>query len=229
MAAVFVVDINNHRVVRFWPGDPEGEVVAGGNGQGGRFDQLHCPSGVAVERDGSLLVADMSNNRVVRWRPGAQEGEVMAGGNGRGDRLDQLAAPRSAALAVPLRWDSTSHRLIRLFPSKTRELAISVLLCFRRLELELPPHVLHRILLPLALGAAWFTPHELWEMEDGEVGEENGREEQVINDVAHPGEAAALIDPGLGFTPATHPYNVGSIGARQSERLAVQRNAGAEA
>ena len=63
-------------------------------------------------------------------------------------------------------------------------------------------------------------------MEDGEVGEENGREEQVINDVAHPGEAAALIDAGVEFTPAT---NVGSTGERQSERLAAQRRVGADA
>ena len=64
----------------------------------------------------------------------------------------------------------------RLFPAKTRQLAMSLLLFFRRGALQLPCQTLLTVLLPLAMEAAWVTPQELWELEDGEVDQETEEE-----------------------------------------------------
>ena len=49
-------------------GATNGEVVAGGNGQGNRTDQLNNPTDVMIDKDtDSLLISDMGNRRIVRW------------------------------------------------------------------------------------------------------------------------------------------------------------------
>ena len=72
---MLIVDSGNHRVVKWRQGALEGEVVAGGHGQGAALNQLRWPSGLSVARDGALFIADRRNHRVVRWRKGAAEGE----------------------------------------------------------------------------------------------------------------------------------------------------------
>lgn len=57
---------------------PRVEIVAGGMGVGDQYYQLHCPFGIAVCSDGSMLVADTGNCRVVRWPRGAEQGQVLA-------------------------------------------------------------------------------------------------------------------------------------------------------
>ena len=49
----------------------------------------------------------------------------------------------------------------------------------------------------------------------------------AANDDDSPSEQSEGLDDE--FMPATNPYNVGSTGKRQSEHLAAQRSAGAEA
>ena len=45
-----------------------GQVVAGGNGQGHRIDQLNNPTSVIIDKDlDSLIISDMGNRRIVRW------------------------------------------------------------------------------------------------------------------------------------------------------------------
>ena len=45
-----------------------GEVVAGGNGQGTRMDQLDGPTDVFVDKNNnSLIICDKANERVIRW------------------------------------------------------------------------------------------------------------------------------------------------------------------
>lgn len=56
--------------------EEEGEVVAGGTGEGDSAWQLRQPQRVACAADGSLLVADFGNGRISRWRGGV--GEVLA-------------------------------------------------------------------------------------------------------------------------------------------------------
>ncbi|CAF4296799.1 unnamed protein product [Rotaria sordida] len=61
-------------------GDTNGQVVAGGNRQGNRLDQLYWPSDVLIDKEtDSLIICDRENRRVVRWsrRSGTTQGEIL--------------------------------------------------------------------------------------------------------------------------------------------------------
>ncbi|CAF4203548.1 unnamed protein product, partial [Rotaria sordida] len=61
-------------------GDTSGQVVAGGNDQGNRLDQLNYPSDVLIDKEtDSLIICDRGNGRVVRWsrRSGTTQGEIL--------------------------------------------------------------------------------------------------------------------------------------------------------
>ncbi|CAF4294896.1 unnamed protein product, partial [Rotaria sordida] len=61
-------------------GDTKGQVVAGGNGQGNRLDQLNQPTDVLIDKEtDSLIICDPGNRRVVRWsrRSGTTQGEIL--------------------------------------------------------------------------------------------------------------------------------------------------------
>ncbi len=56
-----------------------GRIVAGGNGQGNRNDQLYWPTKVIVDKENdSLIICDFGNRRVVRWpRRNGRSGETL--------------------------------------------------------------------------------------------------------------------------------------------------------
>ncbi|CAF1298567.1 unnamed protein product [Rotaria sordida] len=61
-------------------GDTNGQVVAGGNGQGNRLDQLNYPTDVLIDKEtDSLIICGRNNRRVVRWsrRSGTTQGEIL--------------------------------------------------------------------------------------------------------------------------------------------------------
>ncbi|CAF1328378.1 unnamed protein product [Rotaria sordida] len=61
-------------------GDTNGQVVAGGRGQGNRLDQLCRPTDVLIDKEtDSLIICDRGNRRVVRWsrRSGTTQGEIL--------------------------------------------------------------------------------------------------------------------------------------------------------
>ncbi|CAF4162651.1 unnamed protein product, partial [Rotaria sordida] len=61
-------------------GDTNGQIVAGGNGQGNRLDQLHEPTDVLIDKEtDSLVICEWRNRRVVRWsrRRGTIQGEIL--------------------------------------------------------------------------------------------------------------------------------------------------------
>ncbi|CAF4663699.1 unnamed protein product [Rotaria sp. Silwood2] len=61
-------------------GDTKGQVVAGDNGAGRRFDQLKHPTDVLIDKEtDSLIICDQSNRRVVQWsrRSGTTQGEIL--------------------------------------------------------------------------------------------------------------------------------------------------------
>ncbi|CAF4613324.1 unnamed protein product, partial [Rotaria sp. Silwood2] len=61
-------------------GDTNGQVVAGGNGEGERLDQLNHPTDVLIDKEtDSLIICDYGNGRVVRWsrRSGTTQGEIL--------------------------------------------------------------------------------------------------------------------------------------------------------
>ncbi|XZF14901.1 gliding motility-associated C-terminal domain-containing protein [Chitinophagaceae bacterium MMS25-I14] len=69
---------------------PNGTVVAGGNGAGNAANQLNNPCTVFVDAAGNIIIADNSNQRIMKWAPGATSGTVVAGGNGSGSALNQF-------------------------------------------------------------------------------------------------------------------------------------------
>ncbi|CAF1063089.1 unnamed protein product [Rotaria sordida] len=61
-------------------GDTYGQIVAGGNGEGNRLDQLAQPTDVLIDKEtDSLIICDKENWRVIRWsrRSGTTQGEIL--------------------------------------------------------------------------------------------------------------------------------------------------------
>ncbi|CAF1013759.1 unnamed protein product [Adineta steineri] len=90
---LYVCDWKNHGVRRWKQGDTEGELVAGGNGEGNHLNQLNNPRNIVIDEDYSLYISDTSNHRVMKWKKDAKEGIIVAGGNGQGNSLKQLSSP----------------------------------------------------------------------------------------------------------------------------------------
>ncbi|CAF2228926.1 unnamed protein product [Rotaria magnacalcarata] len=78
---VVITDHRNHRIIQWKNGDTtNGQVVAGGNGQGNGLHQLFRPTDVFIDKEtDSLIICDWGNHRVVRWsrRSGTTQGEVL--------------------------------------------------------------------------------------------------------------------------------------------------------
>ncbi|CAF3782840.1 unnamed protein product, partial [Rotaria socialis] len=78
---VVIADYGNHRIMQWKNGDTtNGQVVAGGNGEGNGLHQLNCPIDVLIDNEtDSLIICDQRNERVVRWslRSGTTQGEIF--------------------------------------------------------------------------------------------------------------------------------------------------------
>ncbi|CAF2035287.1 unnamed protein product [Rotaria magnacalcarata] len=77
---LIIADQTNDRIIQCKRGNTDGEVVAGGNGEGDRVDQLNKPSDVLIDKQSnSLLICDRGNRRVVQWpRPrGKSDPEIL--------------------------------------------------------------------------------------------------------------------------------------------------------
>ncbi|CAF0987040.1 unnamed protein product [Adineta steineri] len=65
---IYIADSSNHRIMKWKFNATSGQIVAGGNGQGDRLDQLNQPTHVIVDRSNEcLIICDRGNGRVVRW------------------------------------------------------------------------------------------------------------------------------------------------------------------
>ena len=98
-------------------------VIAGGNGEGDRLDQLSFPTYVCVGPDHSLYISDWNNHRVIKWVSGAKEGTVVAGGQGQGNALTQLSYPFGLAvdqLGTIYVADCWNHRVVRWYKDATQ-------------------------------------------------------------------------------------------------------------
>ena len=76
---IYIADLSNQHIVEWKSGVSSGRVVAGGNGQGNRTDQLNGPRDVIVDKTSdSLIICDYCNRRVVRWpRQNGKHGEII--------------------------------------------------------------------------------------------------------------------------------------------------------
>ena len=112
---LYVSDYEKNEVRRWKIGEEDGTLVAGGNGQGNRFDQLNHPFYIFVDEDQSVYVSD-NNHRVMQWVEGAREGVVVAGDQGQGNALNQLSHPRGIVvdqLGTVYVADCSNHRVMR--------------------------------------------------------------------------------------------------------------------
>lgn len=65
---IFIADFRNNRIVTWKKNASNGEIVAGGKGQGNENDRLHNPRNVLIDhRNNFLIISDQKNQRVVRW------------------------------------------------------------------------------------------------------------------------------------------------------------------
>ncbi|CAF3214894.1 unnamed protein product [Rotaria socialis] len=72
----------------------EGVTIAGGNGKGNGTKKLHCPHGLFVDDDQTVVIADWMNHRIIQWKKDdTTNGQVVAGGKGEGNGLNQLRYP----------------------------------------------------------------------------------------------------------------------------------------
>ncbi|CAF4184409.1 unnamed protein product, partial [Rotaria magnacalcarata] len=118
---VVIADNENHRIIQWKKDDTtNGQVVAGGNGEGYGLHRLNYPTdnqrvvrwsrrsgttqgeiliediyccGLAMDDQRYLYVSDYVKNEVRRYRLGEKNGTLIAGGNGIGDGLNQLNYP----------------------------------------------------------------------------------------------------------------------------------------
>ncbi|CAF1427681.1 unnamed protein product [Adineta steineri] len=76
---IYIADSWNHRIIEWKYGANNGQVVAGGNGEGNRSDQLYYPRDVIVDKkNDSLIICDYRNRRVVRWpRQNGKHAEIL--------------------------------------------------------------------------------------------------------------------------------------------------------
>ncbi|CAF3927624.1 unnamed protein product, partial [Rotaria sp. Silwood1] len=109
-----IADSWNDRVMKWDKGTTKGVVVAGGHGKGKDRNQLDYPTGVLVDRLGTVYVSDHWNNRVMRWRSGMSHGDIIVGGNIPGDYANQLNGPEGLVFDGDGNiWvaDSNNHRI----------------------------------------------------------------------------------------------------------------------
>jgi len=65
---IYIADFGNHCIVKWKFGARISQVVAGGNGEGNRMDQLNWPTDVIFDKQNdSLIICDQGNSRVIRW------------------------------------------------------------------------------------------------------------------------------------------------------------------
>ena len=65
---VYVAEYANHRIMAWQSGATTGQIMASGNDEGDRNDQLYRPVNVILDEEtDSLIINDSYNRRVVRW------------------------------------------------------------------------------------------------------------------------------------------------------------------
>ncbi|CAF3498304.1 unnamed protein product [Rotaria sp. Silwood1] len=114
--SLYIVDQDKYEVRRYRIGENQGIIVAGGNGEGNRLDQLSCPTYIFVDRDHSLYVSDYNNHRVMKWMKGEKQGIIVASDQDQKINRTQLSHPmgiimnQSGTLYVT---DYVNYRIMR--------------------------------------------------------------------------------------------------------------------
>ena len=65
---IYIADWAHHRIIEWNCHTNSSRIVAGGNGDGYRMDQLHYPTDVIIDiENNSYIISDMENRRVMQW------------------------------------------------------------------------------------------------------------------------------------------------------------------
>ncbi|CAF2938745.1 unnamed protein product [Rotaria sp. Silwood2] len=92
IGAIYICDLQNHRIQKWLKGANEGITVVA------NADQLHSPVSILLQSTANrtiMLISSFSANRVFKWIPYKQEAEsIIAGIGGFGTEVNQLDAPR---------------------------------------------------------------------------------------------------------------------------------------
>ncbi|UJR17571.1 hypothetical protein I4U23_004467 [Adineta vaga] len=112
-----------------------GNIIAGGNGNGGELNQLYHPGGIFVDKNKTIFITDWGNNRIVEWNCDAKQGQIIAGGNGQGNQMNQLYRPTNIIVDEQnhslIIADSMNKRVIRWFnDQQTQEILIENIYCW---------------------------------------------------------------------------------------------------
>ncbi|CAF4063328.1 unnamed protein product [Adineta steineri] len=78
--AIYISDFNNHRIMKYFPGNLSGIIIAGGNGLGINNTQLNYPNGLLFDSStNSLIISNYGANNIVRWKIGDSKWTIIAG------------------------------------------------------------------------------------------------------------------------------------------------------
>jgi DNA-binding beta-propeller fold protein YncE len=113
---LYISDYTRHTVKRWRVPETRTVVVAGGNGEGDRYDQLRYPHFIFIDQHRSVYISDWFNHRVIKWVNGATHGIIVAGGFGEGNSLSHLSRPEKVIvdhLGTVYIVDSLNDRVIR--------------------------------------------------------------------------------------------------------------------
>ena len=90
---LYIADHKNHVVKRWRMGDANVTIVAGGNGIGGRNNQLYHPTYIFVDQNYSIYIVDYQNDRVMTWEQDAKESILVAHESNEGNEQIKLEGP----------------------------------------------------------------------------------------------------------------------------------------
>jgi len=88
---IYIVDSYNHRIVQWKFGADNGQVIAGGNGEGDRMNQLNYPTDIIIDKKhNSIFICDRDNKRIVQWplRNGTKGQTIISNINCNGLAMD---------------------------------------------------------------------------------------------------------------------------------------------
>ncbi|CAF3967119.1 unnamed protein product [Adineta steineri] len=78
--AIYISDFNNHRIMKYFPGNLSGIIIAGENGLGINNTQLNYPNGLLFDSStNSLIISNYGANNTVRWKIGDSKWTIIAG------------------------------------------------------------------------------------------------------------------------------------------------------
>ena len=93
---IYVTDSDNSQVVKYYPYNGIGVVLAPTNRTGTGANQLQGPFGNFMDGNGTLYIADAGNQRIQKWPSNAVSGMTVAGITGSpGSNSTQLSSPYS--------------------------------------------------------------------------------------------------------------------------------------